>query len=227
MQKLLPLKGFATIIDPDETSVCEGQILHVVTEVVGPAVLLSRRCRLAEANLGPRESTTNTRRNPVKSAMTVLCVICGVLLCCCEASGIWPMFQKDPSHSGKTTQDGAEENYTAWTVSIPAPPGWGTKPLIWASPILGYGPVSFGGAVFVATRNGYVYCLDLGDGDLLWAVQVADTISATPALSGGYLYLLGGAGDRKLHCIDAADGDSVWATELGSNWHFGSGGRTL
>lgn len=139
------------------------------------------------------------------------------------ACASWPMFQRYTTHPGWTYQDGAESSYAEWTFAITPPSGWGNSPLVWSSPVIDKEKV------YVGTRHGYIYCFDFFDGDSLWAVQVADAISATPAIAEGRLYVLGGATDRKLHCIDASNGDSLWATELGadSTWNCGLGGREI
>jgi len=133
------------------------------------------------------------------------------------ADANWPMFQKDVTHSGVTSQDGAESDSVAWYFPIEPPAGWGDEDLIWASPVIDPAATR----VYMATRFGRLYCFDLADGDSLWARDLPGGITSTPALANGLLYLMA-QGDSSLYCLDATDGDSVWATTLGS-WVYGTG----
>jgi outer membrane protein assembly factor BamB len=126
----------------------------------------------------------------------------------------WPMFQKNIAHSGITAQDGAESDSVAWYFPVAKPDGW-DEDVIWASPIIN----PAGTKVYMATRFGRLYCLNLADGDSLWARDLPGGISGTPALANGSLYVLA-EGDRSLYCLDAANGDSIWATELGETWQY-------
>jgi outer membrane protein assembly factor BamB len=101
---------------------------------------------------------------------TMLSLGMGLWVCWSGASASWPMFQKGATHPGRTGHDGAESNYTEWTFQITRPDSWGSRPMVWSSPVIE------DGKVYVCTRHGYLYCFNLSDGDSLWAVQVADTI---------------------------------------------------
>lgn len=146
----------------------------------------------------------NAKHNRLFSLVLALLTLCIVIS---SAGGRdWPMFRKDISNHGLTKDDGAEENFEEWTYTI-EPDTWTEgEPVIWASPVIA------DSSVYVATRHGYVYCFGLCSGSLLWHEQVSDTISSTPTISDGYLYVVGGKADRKVHCLDASDGDSIWAS---------------
>ena len=62
-----------------------------------------------------------------------------------------------------------------------------------------------------------VYCLDADSGETIWK-NTRDSVysrwpqSGSPVVSGGRLYVLGGA--RTVLCVDAVTGEDVWATPL-------------
>jgi len=75
-----------------------------------------------------------------------------VLVMVPSANGQWPMFHKDVRNSGVTGHDGAESDSTAWSYDI-SHSGWSSsEDLIWASPVVA------DTCVYVAARNGKVYC---------------------------------------------------------------------
>ena len=57
-----------------------------------------------------------------------------------------------------------------------------------------------------------VWCLDLTDGSLVWAVSIPD-VTGSPIVRNGRLYVGsydGGPGGAQIHALDAATGDPVW-----------------
>jgi len=141
-------------------------------------------------------------------SLMVLAVVTTFLAVNYATAADWPQFRRTESNPGKTANEGAHDDSTAWTFTINPGIGWPSgESLIWSSPVIG------DTLVYVAARNGKVYCLGLSSGILQWSSQVADTLSSTPAVEGGLLYVLGGVADRRMHCIDAADGDSVWCSD--------------
>lgn len=99
---------------------------------------------------------------------------------------------------------------------------------IWTQKLSDYpfSPVVFGGNVYFATNNGYLYCFNAYIGAELWNFTTG-TILPVPCLAGGYLYA--GSGNN-FYALNSANGDVVWnqtivvqtVIKFGASWRFSS-----
>jgi outer membrane protein assembly factor BamB len=96
---------------------------------------------------------------------------------------------------------------------------------VWEAPLGGgFGsPVVSGGKVYLLTQEGpneVIRCLDDATGEQRWQHSYAARFEsdqgsgprASPALSGGRLFTVGGTGI--MHCLDATSGNVIWSKDL-------------
>jgi outer membrane protein assembly factor BamB len=85
-------------------------------------------------------------------------------------------------------------------------------------------PAIVNGKVFVGTAAGEVYALSERTGDVLWKVELGESISFQPTVANGRIYV--GADRGSLFCLltgdSADDGWNMWGANAG---HNGSGAR--
>jgi outer membrane protein assembly factor BamB len=84
-------------------------------------------------------------------------------------------------------------------------------------------PAVVDGRVYVGPDDGYVYCLDAKNGDLIWKTPAGGYIPAhfdavarlrsSPVLVGSRVYV--GSLDTHLYCLDANSGDIIWIFKTG------------
>ncbi len=155
-----------------------------------------------------------------------------------SAVGDWPMFQRNPAHSGFVSDDVAvPEGTVVWQFETAAPivsspavvqgalylstgdrrivalnAGDGT--LIWEREVTGpvdSSPAVAGDLVFVGLKDGGVIALAKSDGALQWEFQTGDLIYSSPAVHRGVVYI--GSTDDRLYALDAATGHERWSYE--------------
>lgn len=69
-------------------------------------------------------------------------------------------------------------------------------------------PAVEGGRVYVGSNDGEVYCLDAGNGSLIWRFETGSTVHSSPAVAEGMVFV--GSYDGNVYCLDAGDGSLVW-----------------
>ena len=154
----------------------------------------------------------------------------------------WPMFQRDPAHSG---YDPAEEIFPAgevvWSLEMGTPVraapavadgtvylGAGlrgvialdasTGRLIWQYAVRGEIKAAVavaGGRVYAGLRDGRVVALSARTGELIWEVQTGNKVFSSPAVLDGAVYV--GSGDSFLYVIDAETGRVRWRYDAGDS----------
>lgn len=72
-------------------------------------------------------------------------------------------------------------------------------------------PVIVGTTVLVASKDEFLYALNLADGKERWKYRAAQ-FNAPPAVAEGLIYI--GDADGKFHCIDLATGKGRWTCDL-------------
>ena len=82
-------------------------------------------------------------------------------------------------------------------------------------------PAVADGTIYFGAYDGWVYALDLADGDIRWQVETGGPIIGSAVVEDGVVYV--GSDDGKLYAFDAetgdlqwqfTSGDSIWATPL-------------
>jgi outer membrane protein assembly factor BamB len=74
-------------------------------------------------------------------------------------------------------------------------------------------PAVFDGKIYCGLRGkddteGYLYCIDAGDGATIWRYQTNGTVQTSPIVTSGKVIF--GSDDRNVHCLDAGSGDNIW-----------------
>lgn len=108
----------------------------------------------------------------------------------------WPMFHRDPSHTGCTKD----------SLSLPLRLKWNTTLTDLEDPTIYCSPVARGDYLYVGGK-GRFYALNASSGKILWNVSMTDWICGSPAVSGGLVYV----GSDKLYSFDARNGSLVWS----------------
>lgn len=114
------------------------------------------------------------------------------------ARGQWPMFRKDPAHTGSAAGTGPEGAFLKWTYE--------TDSYIMCSPAV------VNDRVYVGSYDDYLYCLDAENGSLLWKYSIGN-VRSSPAVVNGRVYV--GSWDTYLYCLDADNGSLIWRYETG------------
>jgi outer membrane protein assembly factor BamB len=76
------------------------------------------------------------------------------------------------------------------------------------------GPTIADGAVFVGSRDRFVYAIDAKKGTLRWKTRTEASVEVAPAVAGGRVYVVsqnGTTGDARLYSLDATTGKPVWS----------------
>ncbi len=118
-----------------------------------------------------------------------------------EGSEIWPCFQCDRQHTGRAGFELQPPLKQLWSFE--------TK-----GPVLG-SPVVSGGLVYIGSRDGSLYAVDMVRGTQQWKLQTGDQIEATPAISGKLVYI--GSHDGVVYAADTTSGAVQWKTRLGNS----------
>jgi eukaryotic-like serine/threonine-protein kinase len=111
------------------------------------------------------------------------------------APGDWPMFQRDPAHSGSLDTTGF------------VPQGNASVLLKAGSEIRSTAAIS-NGILYVGSRDGKLYALDILGGKKLWDFQTVSWVDTSPAVVNGVVYF--GSNDGNLYALDARSGKLVW-----------------
>ena len=156
-------------------------------------------------------------------------------------SGSWPMYQRDPTHSGSVTGSSAIPiGALNWKVDTGVP--------IYSSPAvvdgvvyatLGHGgvialdeetggtiwreqfefdpmhssPAVAGDMLFFGRPTGVVTALDRQTGEVRWEFETGERVSSSPAVVGGELFV--GSGNGRLYALDAFTGRERWSYKTG------------
>ncbi|MCW4001478.1 MAG: PQQ-binding-like beta-propeller repeat protein [Candidatus Bathyarchaeota archaeon] len=113
----------------------------------------------------------------------------------------WKMLQHDVTHSGYSSSNAPYTNVTLWNY---------TTHSSYSSPVLA------NGCVFIASINGYIYCLNALTGTLVWSVYMNKTNimqAVVPTVVDGKLYI--GAGES-VYCLNASQGSQIWKYTTGA-----------
>ena len=159
-----------------------------------------------------------------------------------NGSADWPMFQRDPLHSGFQPQTRLRPTgEVVWSfemgTKVSNPPavvdgtvylGAGrrgivaldaeTGSLIWQFSVFGSMETAVavaGDRVFAGLRDGRIVALDRLTGELKWSVQTGNKVFSSPAVLNGIVYV--GSGDSFLYVIDAETGDVRWKYHAGDS----------
>ena len=154
----------------------------------------------------------------------------------------WPMFQRDPSHSGYAPSgDLSPVGEVVWSFEmgtpLASPPavadgkvylGAGrrgvialdahTGDLLWQYAVRGQMKTAVavaGAAVYAGLRDGRVVALEAGTGEVLWEVQTGNKVFSSPTVFEGAVYV--GSGDSHLYVIDAVTGEIRWKYRAGDS----------
>lgn len=74
-------------------------------------------------------------------------------------------------------------------------------------------PVIFDNKVFIENRNGYLYALNLNNGNLVWSFGTSG-IESTPTISQGKIYF--GDYDEIFYCLNSSNGYVFWNVTFGN-----------
>jgi outer membrane protein assembly factor BamB len=76
-------------------------------------------------------------------------------------------------------------------------------------------PIVVGDRVYVGSLDANLYCLDADNGEVVWTHETGGYITASPAVSGGAVYITSmEANSGMLYKIDADDGSLIWSCEI-------------
>lgn len=116
-----------------------------------------------------------------------------------QAAGDWPMYQHDPSHSGRTTStmDNSGPLYTQWAYSF------GERVEVEVQPVIA------GGTAYVGVMNGDMVAINLETGSARWTKRPGGPIPHTAAVNGGKVYF--GSLDGKVYALNTSDGSTAWS----------------
>lgn len=83
-------------------------------------------------------------------------------------------------------------------------------------------PVLDDGEIFVGSRDGYLYCLDIPTQAITWQTAIATYVTSTPAVTSTRVFCGGTADDlypNRFLALDRADGDTLyyWEGEMGNS----------
>lgn len=146
----------------------------------------------------------------------------------------WPMYQRDPAHSGFLTEEILPTGALKWRFLTDGP--------IYSSPAIvgetvyistgdarilaiavdsgnllwehaASGPVHStvavaGNLVFVGLRDGKVLAIDKGNGNLEWEFKTDGFVHSSPVVANGVVYI--GSSDGRLYALDALTGEHRW-----------------
>jgi outer membrane protein assembly factor BamB len=156
----------------------------------------------------------------------------------------WPMFRYDNRHSAASASPAPNNNATLWSrpasdahyspiivegraVYIDANVGGGkicavdetTGTSLWNTSFssLVYPPTFSNGRFYATVQGGYLYCLSVTTGEILWQYQATATghIYTVPVVSMGTVYF--GTDDNLLCAVNASNGQSLWNYTAGGS----------
>ena len=109
----------------------------------------------------------------------------------------WPMFHKDPMHSGFTTSLAPDTNELFWTFQ--------TENEILSSPAV------VDDRVYIGSSDNKTYCINASSGEEEWSYLAGGILSSSPAVASGKVYI--GSIDGNMYCLNAETGEEVWIYE--------------
>jgi len=73
--------------------------------------------------------------------------------------------------------------------------------------------------VAVGTENGYVFLIDLKDGDVLWNKKISDesiiSLFYITDINGDDVWEITARSEKRVYCLSGKDGSVIWSTEVG------------
>ncbi len=87
-------------------------------------------------------------------------------------------------------------------------------PLFERSAFLHSSPASDGKNLVYGCDDGSLFCLSVDDGKLLWRAKTLKSITASPSIRNGVVYI--GSQDEHLYAFDINTGKELWKTPLGA-----------
>jgi outer membrane protein assembly factor BamB len=139
-------------------------------------------------------------------------------------AGDWPMFQRDPAHTGRSPADFPSADLVpAWPQPFVGDPNhvWQVEKgaSVWSPPVIGRIPQPDGkvrAMLFVGCYDRALYALDAATGKAVWRKTFTHgAVYASPALAmvGGRAMVFAAGTDRVVYAFDAVTGDQLWAFE--------------
>ena len=117
----------------------------------------------------------------------------------------WPMFHRDPAHTGYTPTNGPLTNHTLWTYQ--------TGGHVYSSPCV------VNGILYVGSNDNNVYALDAASGTKIWNYTTGDRVDSSPCVVDGVVYV--GSYDSNVYALTASTGVKLWNYTTG-NWVMSS-----
>jgi len=114
----------------------------------------------------------------------------------------WEMFRKTAAHSGHTPEQVIPPLVERWRVNL--------QEAITASPVVSRG------CVYVVTRKGTLYALDVRSGNVLWEFKSGQKAESSPAAGEGVIYL--GCDSGLIYALSADEGKVVWRRRHPADW---------
>ncbi len=105
----------------------------------------------------------------------------------------WSMFRNDLRHSGHTSGAAPHSNTTLWNYTME---GSGAP-----------SPAVADGMVFMCSRSGRVYALDMETGERVWNNTVGGTLDASPAVANDMVFVASGS---RIFALDEYTGAQIW-----------------
>ena len=130
-----------------------------------------------------------------------------------SATGEWPMFGSDPSHSGVGTGNPVLTSTVLWNFSAPEILGPKTplNPFSDETELYspGFGsPAVVDGVVYIGSDNNNVYAFNASNGVQLWSHSTNGGEWSCPAVVGGVVYIQ--SSDGYLFALNASSGIQLW-----------------
>jgi outer membrane protein assembly factor BamB len=154
----------------------------------------------------------NSHKNKVRATFTVALIASlfvfslGMLVFAEFSDEEWQMQRHDAAHTGYTSSQIPTFPIQLWNYTL--------ESNVVSVPV---SPAVAGGFVY-AVSNDYnlqiykVMCLEDSTGRSVWNFSAADSVTSTPAVVGGRVYV--GSTDGYVYCINAADGAKVWNSTI-------------
>lgn len=107
----------------------------------------------------------------------------------------WPSYQGDSANSMSTKMTIPSEVQQKWTYEL-------------SDDAFPTAPITAGGLVFFADRNGVVHAINAESGEAAWKTFTAAPVYFPPAYSNNRLYV--GSADGRVYALEAATGKTLW-----------------
>ena len=131
----------------------------------------------------------------------ILIIVCSlsVTLVKSQATGSWPMFSGDLTHSARSLSTVPATSQSLW---VKATDGQVRSSVAIVDNVL-----------YTGTFGGYVYALDAATGATVWSTKTGDNVWSSPAVANGLVYI--GSNDFSFYALDAQTGSTVWSVATG------------